>query len=673
MTKKTYQPFNMMSQRMTQNSEIWERIFEAVPDLIMILDTQHKIMRVNKAMAERLGKAPEDLVGSMCYEIVHGTKNPPAFCPHASLISDGKEHSTETHEDRLDGDFLITVSPIFDSDRKIIGSVHVARDITKLKQLERQLKKAHDELERKVELRTKELVMTNEQLLIEIEARKRVEKSLTEAEFRYRTIADFTNDWEYWINVDGSLLYVSPSCERITGYKVEDFIKDPTLLKKIIVKEDQALWIKEHSATKINKPHELRFRIRAKSGEQRWIEHLCQPVTDETGNFLGYRASNRDITHRKRIEEELQMKKQSLAEAQRIAHLGNWDWNIVTNELYWSDEIYRIFGLTPQEFGATYEAFLNSVHPDDRPLVEHSVDAALHEDKAYSIDHRIVLPDGSERIVHEQAEVIRDDAGQAIQMSGTVQDITERKKTEDDRRRLREELTHVSRITTIGTLSGAMAHEINQPLTAIMSNAQSALRFLDGEKLNLQELRETLTDIVDDTTRSSDIIHQLRDLMKKGDVEAVPLKIDETIKEVINLTHRDAEERKIAVRLDMCQDLPEVMGDKVQFQQVILNLVINGFDAMMYQDPNSRELVIRVEQDDKNCIHVAVKDTGMGIEEQKLEQIFEPFVSTKPEGMGLGLSINRYIIDAHNGHMWATNNLDHGATVHFTLPIKKTN
>ncbi len=367
----------------------------------------------------------------------------------------------------------------------------------------------------------------------------------------------------------------------------------------------------------------------------------------------------------------MEIKKQSLAEAQRIAHLGNWDWNIVTNELYWSDEIYRIFGLTPQEFGATYEAFLNSVHPDDRSHVEHSVNATLQENKPYSIDHRIVRPDGSERIVHEQAEVIRDDTGQAIRMAGTVQDITEQRKTEEDRRQLREELTHVSRVTTIGTLTGALAHEINQPLTAIMSNAQSALRFLDAEKPNIDELRETLSDIVDDTTRSSDIVNHLRDLMKKGDFEAIPLKVNETIKEVINLTHRDAEKRRITVRFDIRENLPEVMGDKVQLQQVILNLIINGFDAMMYQEPNSRELVIQADQDEDNFIHVAVKDTGMGIEEEKLEQIFEPFISTKPEGMGLGLSINRYIINAHNGQIWATNNPDHGATVHFTLPIKK--
>jgi two-component system sensor kinase FixL len=256
-------------------------------------------------------------------------------------------------------------------------------------------------------------------------------------------------------------------------------------------------------------------------------------------------------------------------------------------------------------------------------------------------------------------------------MAGTVHDITERKNVEEDRRQLREELTHVSRVTTVGTLAGALAHEINQPLTAIMSNAQAAKRFLEAEEPNINELREILSDIVDDTTRSSDIIQQLRDFMKKGEIEAVPININTTIQEVINLTQRDAENRKMAIKLDTNKNLPDVMGDKIQLQQVILNLVINGFDAMMSQEPGSRELVIRTEQDEGDNIHVEVSDTGIGIEEQNLEQIFEPFVSTKPEGMGLGLSINRYIINAHNGHMWAVNNPDQGATLHFTLPVKK--
>ena len=615
-----------------QKDEMWERIFEAVPDLIMILDTQHKILQTNKAMAERLGKSPKELVGQICYEIVHDTKEPPAFCPHARLLNDGKEHSSDAHEERLDGDFLITVSPLHDSDGSLIGSVHVARNVTEIKKSER---------------------------------------ALLESEKKFRNLADQSPNMIF-INAKGKIVYANKKCEEVMGYAKQEFYSPNFDFRKLIAPESKKTIsdaFKNHMAGKDVEPYE--YGLITKDGrtltvinapklityegedsilgivtditDRVQMEQQLKEARDELEQKVQMRTKElvianeqllKEIEERKRVEQDLKNKERSLAEAQRIAHLGNWDWNIVTNELFWSDEIYRIFGLTPQEFGATYEAFLNSVHPDDRNLVDRSVDAALQEDKPYSIDHRIVLPDGSEHIVHEQAEVIRDDAGQAIRMAGTVQDITERKKAEADRRQLGEELTHVSRITTIGTLAGALAHEINQPLTAIMSNAQAALRFLDAEKPNLDELREILSDIADDTIRSSDVIHQLRDFMKKGEIELIPLNINETIKEVVNLTHRDAESKNISVRVDTNEDLPEVMGDKVQLQQVILNLVINGFDAMMYQDAGSRELVIQTEQDENNSIHVAVQDTGMGIEEEKLEQIFEPFVSTKPEGMG---------------------------------------
>lgn len=664
-----------------ESEERYRMLAENSADIIYVLDQNLHRTYVSPSVERVLGYTPEEHI-NLQREDYYTSESLQLFQrtikERLEQIKSG-QHAEEVIKMELnvkhrDGSLRwieTRAKPIYDNNGIFKGIIGVSRDITERKNLEQQLKEAHDELERKVKLRTKEWVLANEQLLKEIEERKRGEKRLTEAELRYRTVADFTYDWEYWIDADGNFLYVSPSTERITGYKAGDFIEDPTLLKKVIKKEDQKKWIEQHTVPKSEEPHELQFRIRTKNGEERWIEHVCHPVKDEKGSFLGYRASNRNITQRKKIEEELKIKERSLAKAQRIAHLGNWDWDIVTNDLYWSDEIYRIFGLAPQEFGATYEAFLDTVHPEDRAMVERSVDEALQYNMPYSIEHRIVLPDGYIRIVHEQAEVMRDDTGQAIRMAGTVQDITERKKAEEDRRQLREELTHVSRVTTIGTLAGALAHEINQPLTAIMSNAQAAQRFLDAEKPNLDELREILSDIVDDTSRSSDVVHGLRDFLKKGKVETASLNINETIQEVFSLIQRDADSRNIAIKLDASENLPEVMGDKVQLQQVILNLVINGFDAMMYQEAGSRKLVIRTELEKDNQIHVAVRDTGIGIEEKKLEQIFEPFVSTKPEGMGLGLSINRYIINAHSGHMWATNNPDHGATFHFTLPVKK--
>jgi formate hydrogenlyase transcriptional activator len=281
------------------------------------------------------------------------------------------------------------------------------------------------------------------QIFATIMVYKRTYLALQNAEMRYRLIADTSIAWVYLERPDGSIAYVSPSVVRITGYQSSEIIKNPRLLVSIIVAEDQEIWEKHatESHEAITLPF-IEYRIYHKDGTTRWIAHTCQKLMDDQGNHLGVRVSNWDITERKQAEEALRISQGSLAEAQRIAHLGNWDWNIVTNQLDWSDEIYRIFGLKPQEFGATYEAFLASVHPEDRKHVQCAVDRAL-KDPAYhySIEHRVVRRDGSQRVVHERGEVTFNQHHKPIRMIGTVQDITERKQMEE---KLERQLAEIS-------------------------------------------------------------------------------------------------------------------------------------------------------------------------------------------------------------------------------------
>jgi len=313
----------------------------------------------------------------------------------------------------------------------------------KHKQTEEQLQQARDEFKQKAQKRITELENANEKLRQKIKELEQKEVALRQAKSRYRTVADFTYDWEYWEKPDGTLHYVSPSCERITGYKAEQFIAKPQLFQEIIFPEDKDIWnTHHHTAVDSPKLREIQFRIRRQDGQISWIEHVCQPVLDSQGRFLGFRASNRDITDRKKAEETLRESKillrereQSLLEAQRIAHLGNWQWNIIENKLWWSDEVYRIFGLEPKQFGATYDAFLAYVHPDDRKFVEESVNKALYEEKTYNIDHRVIRTDGDERIVHERAEVTYDANHKPLKMIGTVYDITEQRKAENEIRK----------------------------------------------------------------------------------------------------------------------------------------------------------------------------------------------------------------------------------------------
>jgi len=250
-----------------------------------------------------------------------------------------------------------------------------------------------------------------------------------------------------------------------------------------------------------------------------------------------------------------------------------------------------------------------------------------------------------------------------------VQDITEHKKVEEDSRRLREELMHVTRVTTMGELTAALAHELNQPLAAILSNAQAAQRFLANKKPDIDELREILSDIIKDDKRAGDVITKLRALLKRSEFQFTTLNINDVIREVIPLVRSDAVIKNISLSTELNDSIPIISGDRIQLQQVILNLILNGFEAMMNVD--SRRLCICTVQEDQAVITVSVKDSGVGIDDKNIERLFKPFFTTKKEGMGMGLTINKAIVEAHGGHLCAKNNPDQGATFYFMLPICK--
>ncbi|NWF56362.1 MAG: PAS domain-containing protein [Syntrophaceae bacterium] len=314
-------------------------------------------------------------------------------------------------------------------------------------------------------------------------ARKQSEEALRKAELEYRTVAEFPYDWEYWSNPDGTIRYISPSCRRISGYSPDDFIKRPSLIREIILPIDREAWDRHFRESRRGIPsHEIQFRIRKPDGQIRWIEHACQSVRSPQGNFLGYRVSNRDVTERKLAEETARKKDQSLAEAQRIAHLGSWHWDIETNDLAWSDEVYRIFGIHPQEFKATYDAFLECVHPDDREALQEAVKRSLADPSVpYRLEHRVIRPDGSERIVQEQGEVTFDDGGRPIRMIGTVQDITERKRAEELLQKSQDELRRLS--AQLLSVQEEERKRIARELHDGVGQSLSALKFLLENRL----------------------------------------------------------------------------------------------------------------------------------------------------------------------------------------------
>jgi two-component system sensor kinase FixL len=247
-----------------------------------------------------------------------------------------------------------------------------------------------------------------------------------------------------------------------------------------------------------------------------------------------------------------------------------------------------------------------------------------------------------------------------------------RKQGELETQRLRQELTHIGRVSAMGELNASLAHELNQPLTAILSNAQAAQTLLACDVVDLEAMREILADIVADDKRAAAVIRRLRSLLRKGDLEFVPLDVNEIVSEVGWLVKNDALTRNVSLRLDLAADLPGVLGDRVQLQQVVLNLVLNGLEALRPPWAGARTLVIRTAMDGAATVTVAVQDSGTGIDEKDTDRIFQPFYTTKAEGLGMGLAIARTIVDAHGGRLAAANNEHGGATVHFTLPMGRT-
>jgi two-component system, LuxR family, sensor kinase FixL len=394
---------------------------------------------------------------------------------------------------------------------------------------------------------------------------------------------------------------------------------------------------------------------------------------------MGYELSY-DLLHAAQLARQLQASETELRETQErmelaanAAELGMWMWDIVRDEVWITDKGRALLGFAPLE-KIDFNRFRNRLHPEDRESVLQAVEKSLRTGAEYESEYRAVLPDGQVRWIAGRGQVEFNGDGQPVRMRGVAVDITKRKQAEEQTAHQRNEIAHLSRVTTLGELSGSIAHELSLPLSAILSNAQAAQRVLAHGGADLAEVREILNDIVSEDKRAGEVIQRLRQWLKKGEVQQHSLRINEVVEDVLKLIHDDLINQHVTIDVELGRNLPLVTGDPVQLQQVLLNLVVNACDAMTNCDAPERRLLIRTGTETRNgngncAILVSVTDRGGSIPEEKMEQIFEPFFTTKAKGMGLGLSVCHTIIAAHRGKLWATNNADCGATFHFSLPI----
>jgi predicted ATPase/signal transduction histidine kinase/GAF domain-containing protein len=360
---------------------------------------------------------------------------------------------------------------------------------------------------------------------------------------------------------------------------------------------------------------------------------------------------------------DLQRSETFLVQGQRISHTGTFGWSVASGEFYWSEENYNIFEFD-RSVQASAELAFQRMHPDDRDSVRRAFDEAVREKTDFDNEHRMMMPDGRIKHVHTTGRTVN--TGN-LNFVGAVRDITERKRAEEALHQALTDLARINRVTTMGELTASLAHEIGQPITGVITNANSCLRWLDRAKPDFDEVRAAVTQIARAGDRAGQIIGRIRTQFEKGALNREVFGVSEIIRETVGLLHGEAVRYNIAVRMELTDDLLQIVGDRVQLQQVAMNLILNSIEAMKDVD-GRREMVIKSQRAENEQILVSVSDTGIGVPPQLAEQIFDPFFTTKPHGTGMGLRISRSIIESHGGRLWIAGVPGQGATFQFTLP-----
>ncbi len=494
--------------------------------------------------------------------------------------------------------------------------------------------------------------------------------ALGRSEARKAAILDSALDCIVTIDHRGCITEFNLAAERTFGYRRDDVMGKQ--LAGVIIppshREEHHRGLARYLATGEGRVFERRLEMTAMraDGSEFPVELAITRIPLKgPPSFTGYL---RDITERKQSEKELRRSQAFLAEAQRLSATGSFSWRVATDEIMWSEQLYRIFEFD-QELPVTLELIRSRIHPEDIPKWSGVVDSARDAGGDLEHEYRLLMPDGSVKYVYLVAHGTRDEDGR-MEYIGAVQDVTERRLSEEVLGKVRSELTHVTRVTSLGALTASIAHEVNQPLSGIITNASTCLRMLAADPPNVDGARETARRTIRDGNRASDIISRLRALFSKKSATTELLDLSEAAREVIALSMSELQRNRVIVRSELADGVPPVMGDRVQLQQVVLNLLINALDAMKGVDDRPRQVAIKTERDEGDRVRLSVQDTGLGLDPQSVDRLFEAFYTTKSGGMGIGLSVSRSIIESHHGRLWAAPNDGPGATFSFSLPCR---
>ena len=513
----------------------------------------------------------------------------------------------------------------------------------------------------------------------DIEDRKRVEEALNKAQTLFENFFEFSPDAIVATDGNGRITRVNSAVEKVFGYARTELEGLPV---ETLMPERFRPAHPDHRARYTARPSVrpmgtgLELYGRRKDGDEFPVEIMLSPVGTADGPI--FISVVRDVSEKKRAEQALRQSEQQLRDREEQAgrdlrqiidaipqqvFVFGADWS----PLFANRRELEYTGLTPQE-AQSKDAIAKIFHPEDLKKLEVLRERSLSASASFEMEARIRGKDGQYRWFLIRDNPVRDDQGRVLRWYGTRTDIEDRKRSEEALRQAQADLAHVTRITTMGELASSIAHEVNQPISGVVLNANTCLRWLDGDSPNLNEAREAARRIVRDGKRASEMINAIRALVRKTVTAKGRLDMNETVREVLDLAQNEVLKNHVTLRTEFADNLSPVLGDRVQLQQVVLNLIMNGVEAMSTVGERRRELIIRTQDDEADQVRVTVQDTGIGLDPQSMERIFDAFYTTKSGGMGMGLSISRSIVDNHGGRLWAVPNDGPGTAFHFTVP-----
>jgi PAS domain S-box-containing protein len=609
--------------------EVTRLILDSIPGLVALLTASGEVEVVNRQLLEFFGQTLEELRAWATNGTIHSEDLPHVIEVFSQSLASGRPYEIEQRFRRVDGVYRWFTNRGFP------------------------LREANGQIARWCVL------------LTEVEERKRAEEALAASERRFRLMIETLPALVWCGTPAGELDYLNQRAVQYLGHTAESLAGGRWLELIHPDQRDETVrrWL--HSAT-TGESYDDVYQIRRADGQYRWIQSIGEPFHDAEGRIVYWFGQLIDIDDRKQVEQELRRSEAFLAEGQLLSRVGSFSWQVATDEIVWSEQSYRIFEID-RDAPLTFEAIATRIHPDDLPAFAEQVERSRREVIDVQQELRLQMPDGAMKYVNIVAHP-REDNGQ-LEYIGALHDVTQRRLSEDALAKVRSELAQVTRTTSLGVLAASIAHEVNQPLAGIMTNGSTCLRMLDATPPDVDGARETARRTLRDGNRASAVIARLRELFSRKEFTVEPLDLNEATREVMALSLSELQRQRVIVQSELADDLPSIAGDRIQLQQVILNLLRNASDAMRDVHGRPRLLLVKTEPEGGNRVRLTVRDAGVGLP-QNPDSLFDAFYTTKTGGMGIGLFVSRSIVERHEGRLWAEPNDGPGATFAFSLPLR---